>query len=321
MKRLTRITDVRRAAAGALTAVLMAAGAVALAPAAQAVDERPGTRAATAEQRPTKSENKAKGQVGVTAARSTQVKLINYSGTNLVKTWDELPHGCWTTDMLPPDTVANGAQPIWQSESCGFMTGTEGKVTYALPGGGEVRMHWNNPYSGSNSYSCVVPAGYQCDKYGGSGNNASVTFDLWKKASAAKKAPGATKARGAAANPLTANAARSTNVTLTNVSGRLLTRSTSQLHWGIWSTNMLPPSIIQSGVSGNWQSESDGFMTGTEGEVSFNVSGETNKVKVYWNNPYSGSNRYSCTAPSGFDCTHQGGSGNNATVAFTLTKQ
>lgn len=124
MKRLTRITD---AAAGALTAVLMAAGAVALAPAAQAVDERPGTRAATAEQRPTKSENKAKGQVGVTAARSTQVKLINYSGTNLVKTWDELPHGCWTTDMLPPDTVANGAQPIWQSESCGFMTGTEGR--------------------------------------------------------------------------------------------------------------------------------------------------------------------------------------------------
>ncbi|MFH8408786.1 hypothetical protein ACH4FX_28915 [Streptomyces sp. NPDC018019] len=37
-------------------------------------------------------------------------------------------------------------------------------------------MKWNNPYVGGNSYQCSVPAGYRCDRSGGSGNNTSVTF-------------------------------------------------------------------------------------------------------------------------------------------------
>ncbi len=41
---------------------------------------------------------------------------------------------------------------------------------------GNVRVTWNNPYIGSNGYSCRVPAGFICNRLGGSGNNASVTF-------------------------------------------------------------------------------------------------------------------------------------------------
>ncbi|MEU4154525.1 hypothetical protein [Streptomyces sp. NPDC026659] len=40
--------------------------------------------------------------------------------------------------------------------------------------------------------------------------------------------------------------------------------ATTSLH-GIWSENALPPSLINPSDSGSWQSESDGFMTGTEG--------------------------------------------------------
>lgn len=38
------------------------------------------------------------------------------------------------------------------------MTGTEGEVQYLPAGAGNVTVHWNNPYAGSNSYSCTAPA-------------------------------------------------------------------------------------------------------------------------------------------------------------------
>jgi hypothetical protein len=312
MHRMTGMTGLRRAAAGALTAVLMAAGAVALAPAAQAAAVLTEPQASEDQRRA--AENRPKSPVGTAAARSTKVKLINDSGTNLVKTWDELAHGCWTTGMLPPDNVPSSGHPMWQSESCGFMTGTEGKVTYAIAGGGEIRLHWKNPFVGSNSYSCSVPAPYQCSRQGGGGNNAEVTFHVWKNPAMVSKT------RAASGTVPAVNAARSTYVSLTNASGSLLTRTNAQLHWGIWSTNMLPPSIVQPGVTGKWMSESDGFMTGTEGEVTFSLVGASNPVKVHWNNPYWGSNSYSCSAPDGYTCTWQGGGGNNATVSFTLSK-
>ncbi|MEV7779493.1 aegerolysin family protein [Kitasatospora sp. NPDC088351] len=114
-------------------------------------------------------------------------------------------------------------------------------------------------------------------------------------------------------------AKRSTHVTLNNNSGQLLSRNGASLDWGIRSDNQLPTFNIMPGQSGSWQSESEGFMTGTEGEVSYLVAGAGNVV-VHWNNPYYGSNSYSCTAPANYTCSRTGGSGDNATVAFTLSK-
>ncbi|MER8042109.1 Crystal protein ET79 [Streptomyces sp. NPDC094032] len=309
MQLKTSTTHLGRTAAGALTAVLMAAGTLALAPAAQASTERPAPRPA-AEQSPVAATG-TKVVPGATAQRSTNVTLVNKTGQNLVKTWEKLDHGCWTTNMLPPDNIPNGKSPSWASESCGFATGTEGRANYALPGG-EIKLHWNNPYVGSNSYECVVPSGYSCYRSGGGGDNASVTFTV--------QSAWAAKAQSPAAVVPGATAARSTTVTLTNNSGKLLVRDGSWLGWGIWSDGMLPPSMVQPGVTAKWASESEGLMTGTEGQVTFTMTGESNKVTVYWNNPYVGSNSYSCSVPSGYTCTRSGGGGDNASASFNVSK-
>jgi hypothetical protein len=82
------------------------------------------------------------------AARSTHVTLKNRTRRNLTKTADNLDHGIWTD--RPP--VIIGDRGEWESESDGILTGTEGRATYSIDGGGEVRLHWNNPFVGSNSY-------------------------------------------------------------------------------------------------------------------------------------------------------------------------
>ncbi|WP_380282901.1 Crystal protein ET79 [Kitasatospora purpeofusca] len=308
---MTSMTGPRRTAAGVLTAALLAAGAVALAPAAQAAAGSGGPQA-SAQQR-AGVESTAQGVSGVTAARSTKVTLVNLTGSGLAKTWEHLDHGCWSTDELPPDYIPNTKAPSWKSESCGFATGTEGSISYALSGGGgQVDLHWNNPYVGSNGYSCSAPVGYTCSRTGGNGNDAEVTFTI-------RSASGVRGAQAPAAESALA-AARSTTVNLTNNAGTLLVRDGSSLSGGIWSDGMLPPSVVQPGVTAKWASESEGFMTGTAGEVSFTVAGVTSKVKVSWNNPYVGSNGYNCSVPYGYVCTWQGGGGNNAAVSFTLSR-
>ncbi|KOU65337.1 hypothetical protein ADK55_06810 [Streptomyces sp. WM4235] len=309
MQLKTSTTHLGRTAAGALTAVLMAAGTLALAPAAQASTGQSAPQA-SAEQSPV-TDSGTKILPGTTAQRSTSVTLVNKTGQNLVKTWEKLDHGCWTTDMLPPDNIPNDKSPRWASESCGAATGTEGRATYALSNG-EVQLHWNNPYVGSNSYECHVPSGYSCYRSGGGGNNADVTFTVQPSWAAKAQSPTSTVPG--------ATAARSTTVTLTNNSGKLLARDGSQLKWGIWSDGMLPPSMVQPGVTAKWASESEGVMTGTEGSVTFSMTGESNKVTVYWNNPYVGSNGYSCSVPSGYTCSRSGGGGDNAAASFTVSK-
>lgn len=83
---------------------------------------------------------------------SVQVFLHNESGEYLTRVSDELPGGEWTRrppDRIEPDTVA-----VMGSESDGFLTGTEGRVTYQIGSRPEstVYLHWDNPHSGSNSY-------------------------------------------------------------------------------------------------------------------------------------------------------------------------
>jgi aegerolysin len=111
------------------------------------------------------------------AARSTDVYLTNQTPSSLSRTYANLSHGEWTED-LPPEKIEPSNQSHWKSESKGFLTGTEGIVKYHLDGAGEVMIHWDNPFVGSNSYTNSAPKGYEISHSGGSGNNASVEFTL-----------------------------------------------------------------------------------------------------------------------------------------------
>jgi hypothetical protein len=116
-------------------------------------------------------------------------------------------------------------------------------------------------------------------------------------------------------------AARSTDVRLINLTGCDLTRFDYGLDHGEWTNE--PPWLIIASQIGSWESESNGFMTGTEGHAAFLTSDCTNRalrhkvIRVYWDNPYVGSNSYDYngTDPA-FRVPRVGGGGDNASVTF-----
>uniref|UniRef100_UPI0004CB92B3 aegerolysin family protein n=1 Tax=Streptomyces rimosus TaxID=1927 RepID=UPI0004CB92B3 len=122
--------------------------------------------------------NRASRSAAATAARSTRVRLVNNTGVLLARSGVGLSHGIWTGDDVPPSLIKPDDWATWKSESDGVATGTEGWVEYLLAGGSKITLRWNNPFVGSNSYSCEVPPGRTCAKAGGSGNNAAVVFTV-----------------------------------------------------------------------------------------------------------------------------------------------
>ncbi|MGW4897351.1 OmpL47-type beta-barrel domain-containing protein [Kitasatospora sp. NPDC004240] len=110
------------------------------------------------------------------AARSTKVVLTNNSDLPLIRTGHNLDHGCWTTE--PPERIEPGATTSWESESCGTLTGTEGSAFFRIDNGKgpHLRIHWDNPFFGANSYSETVPNGYVVPREGGDGENATATY-------------------------------------------------------------------------------------------------------------------------------------------------
>lgn len=95
------------------------------------------------------------------AARSTHVTLENKAGRfNLRLKNAGLDDGVWK--IQPPQIIGDRGE--WESESDGFLTGTEGRVAYALEDVdgnhlGDLALHWNNPFVGSNSYDECLTAG------------------------------------------------------------------------------------------------------------------------------------------------------------------
>jgi len=113
------------------------------------------------------------------ASRSVQVHFYNNTNTTLSLISSSLAHGEWSDNDAPPQQIAPNAQNVqWGSESDGLATGTQGSVSYALSSGGTVTISWDNPFSGSNSYSIQAPAGYQGTYTGGDGNSNQVSFYL-----------------------------------------------------------------------------------------------------------------------------------------------
>ena len=114
-------------------------------------------------------------------ARSATVFVLNASGKdlNLVVQSQHLDHGEWSGNGMPPNTIPGMGFGRWESESDGFMTGTEGRVSYTMAGMGgnnQVQFHWDNPYAGSNTYGWSAPPGFKVTQSGGDGNNAMVNF-------------------------------------------------------------------------------------------------------------------------------------------------
>jgi hypothetical protein len=71
---------------------------------------------------------------------------------------------------------------------------------------------------------------------------------------------------------------------------------------GGWS----PPAVIAPGTTGEWRTESDGILTGTEGRVKYGTGVTTSAgshmefLDCYWDNPYIGTNEASMSAVEDF---------------------
>src|SRR5262249_28859804 len=82
------------------------------------------------------------------------------------------------------------------------------------------------------------------------------------------------------------------------------------------------PGSVAVGQTVTWESESNGFATGTEGRAIYRLQGTPQGTPwtftLHWDNPFIGSNSYDETAPAGFSASHEGGSGDNAEVIWTL---
>ncbi|MBA2639332.1 MAG: hypothetical protein H0U77_04930 [Nocardioidaceae bacterium] len=116
-------------------------------------------------------------------------------------------------------------------------------------------------------------------------------------------------------------AARSTRMVFYNDSDTTLVRIGGALDHGIWKRQ--PPAQIPPLTNANWESESDGVLTGTEGHVDYEIrlaSGQgAGTCHIYWDNPYIGSNEYDETTPETFRVKRLGGGGDNAVVRLTFS--
>ncbi|MFJ5231429.1 hypothetical protein ACIQBJ_16210 [Kitasatospora sp. NPDC088391] len=158
-------------------ALVLAAAATLSATTAASAAPAPVTGAAAAK-------SSAPAALSSAAARSTFVQVNNWTQCEMDFVTADLSSGIWTGIDWPPLTITNSTWGVWQSESNGFMTGTEGTATYQLkkcvnPANNYkwVKFHWDNPFRGSNSYdNNGTSAGVNITRSGGSGDNAVVTF-------------------------------------------------------------------------------------------------------------------------------------------------
>jgi hypothetical protein len=126
------------------------------------------------------------------AARSVDCTLVNKTGEALSFSSADasLDHGIFSPGREPPPKC--DASAAWAGESDGFMTGTEGKVTYRGPSGA-VTLQWNNPFVGGNDYGASALGEYYIEHFTGPkvGSNVSATYVVNRKAKPAPPPPAA----------------------------------------------------------------------------------------------------------------------------------
>ncbi len=87
------------------------------------------------------------------ASRTVRAFLHNETDLALTLRNTEIPHGEWAS-WAPPGRIEPGTAVTMGSDSDGFMTGTEARATYQIGDDPSrtVYLHWDNPFSGSNSF-------------------------------------------------------------------------------------------------------------------------------------------------------------------------
>ena len=101
------------------------------------------------------------------AARSVHIAFKNLTDETLVRVDEGLSHGIYTEPWFPPATIAPDAVGEWQTESDGFLTGTEGSAKYRLSNGNFdefVTVTWDNPYVGANGSSISIIEDFSGEK-------------------------------------------------------------------------------------------------------------------------------------------------------------
>ncbi|GHD36447.1 aegerolysin family protein [Nocardiopsis kunsanensis] len=111
---------------------------------------------------------------------------------------------------------------------------------------------------------------------------------------------------------------RSFCIEVINLTGLDLELTEKSLSHGIWGNNDqdTPPERIPGMSKGIVHAESQGFGTGTEGNVVYRSS--HGEFKIYWDNPGVGSNAFGVQVPEGYDKTYSDIHGNNAHVKLNL---
>lgn len=135
------------------------------------------------------------------AAREINVDFHNDSDQALDLVQTQLLHGCWPSGQ-PPGHIDAGQRVDIRSESCGVLTGTEFALDYKLAGTGQIlRLHYDNPYLGSNEYHETVPTGYDIGRTGGDGNQASLEVHFRCNATTCDGIPDDWKRNGVTIDP------------------------------------------------------------------------------------------------------------------------
>ncbi len=137
------------------------------------------------------------------AARSVKIKVDNKFDVALVFDHESIQHGIWGS--APPARIEPGTLREWVAESNGVATGTEGTVWYRLDipnSTGLVRLHWDNPFVGSNNFDQSGPDVVTVNRVGdGSGDDATAHWVVADASTTGDGIPDSWKISGATIDP------------------------------------------------------------------------------------------------------------------------
>lgn len=116
--------------------------------------------------------------------RSTDVKICNHMGSDMIRLEYEIESGKWKRPPAPK--IKSGDTDIFSTKSTAWLKGAGGWVKYLIKSEGttiRIRLRWFNPYMGSNSYEFYIShPNYKIERIGdGSGNNAQIGWKITKK--------------------------------------------------------------------------------------------------------------------------------------------
>jgi len=116
------------------------------------------------------------------------INVNNDSNATLRLAGSEVNSGEFTPGLHPPAVIGPGQRLMFKGEGDLLLaptSGTEGRVRYAIDGGGELYIHWNSPLvesSYDNTFHVFAPAGWEVSHWGGQGHEAVLDVRLRRTA-------------------------------------------------------------------------------------------------------------------------------------------